>query len=251
MVPFAEWMPLKKRQKKNPFIWTFGDIFIFLRSLALRLHLPAHRPLLATGLLLKPLVFHGWHCVLAHLSLCDFGWGFACKQEGKWNWWTEIGAPVCVGRAPWSERRAPGVGGPHGYRVSLPANRWQPLGECWVSQNLEVPCSDGKAPGAVQLSTPFPAVFPHLCICCKTEWRLLWLVFALVTWKNKPFCSPVFLPFFSLCLLPAPPFLTWPGACRISLISINSDTSECWYRFFGTVVLKSWEILTKKTKSSF
>lgn len=164
-------------------------------------------------------------CCLAHLSLCDFGWGFACKQEGKWNRWTEIGAPVRVGRAPWAERRAPGEGGPHGYRVSLPANRCQPLQECWIFQNWEVPRSDGKAPGAVPLSTPFPAVFPHLCICCKTEWRLLWLVFALVTGKNKPFCFPVFLPLFSLCLLPAPPFLTWPGACSISLISINSDTS--------------------------
>lgn len=77
----------------------------------------------------------------------------------------------CVCRAgTWAEGCAPGGAcRGRGCRASLPANRWQPLGECWVVQNVAMPYSDGKASGTVQLSTPFPAVFSHLCICCKTE----------------------------------------------------------------------------------
>lgn len=136
---------------------------------------------------------------LAHLSLCDFGWGFACEQEGRWNWWTEVVLLCVQGRYLGRRMRSWGLGRGHGCRASLPANRWQPPGECWIVQNVAVPYSDGKASGTVQLSTPFPAVFSHLCICCKTEWRLLWLVFALVTGKNKPFCFPVLLsPLLSL-----------------------------------------------------
>lgn len=81
-----------------------------------------------------------------------------------------MGAPVRAGQVH-GQRDAllGGPGGGHGCRASLPANRWQPLGECWIVQNVAVPYSDGKASGTVQLSTPFPAVFSHLCICCKTE----------------------------------------------------------------------------------
>lgn len=77
------------------------------------------------------------------------------------------GAPVCAGQVP--GQKDGGLGRGHGCRASLPANRWQPPGECWIVQNVAVPYSDGKASGTVQLSTPFPAVFSHLCICCKTE----------------------------------------------------------------------------------
>lgn len=82
-----------------------------------------------------------------------------------------MGAPVCAGQV--HGQRDALLGGLAGdmavERASLQTGGSPSLGECWVVQNVAVPYSDGKASGTVQLSTPFPAVFSHLCICCKTE----------------------------------------------------------------------------------
>lgn len=98
--------------------------------------------------------------------------------------------------------------------------------------------------GAVWLSTPAPSVFPHLCICYKTEWRLLWPGIALVTGKNKPFCLPVLsLPSLSACSQPFLLLRMQHKAGRVCAYYLCH-----WWCFLmsmsvlcGTTVFKSWE----------
>lgn len=155
--------------------------------------------LLATGLLPQSLwVSWGWHrlpegCSLL-VSTCYLWWG---EQEGKWNWWTEIWCSPCVRTV----------------EQASPVDGWPPLGECWNFQNLEVPYFDGKSSGLFSWAHLSCPLFSHLSICCKTEWRLLWLVFTLVPLgRNKPRLSPL---------------LVWPGAWRERFTFSLHDIFKC------------------------
>lgn len=205
MVPLAEWMPPRKRQKKTRFVWRYFYLPVFP---GLGFYLPPTVHCWQLDFSISPWCLMvgtcPWRLFLAHLSLCDLRWGFACEQEGKWDWWTEISAPVCSvwcgHRGQWDVH----FGGL--WLQSLPAERGQPLGECWIFQNLEVPYFNGKSSGAVQLITPLPFhVFPFVFLLYNWVKAATTFVCSSYRWKKTLSVSQ---SSFSLFLpAPAPPSL--------------------------------------------
>lgn len=78
-----------------------------------------------------------------------------------WGSCGSVCAPWAAGRAFWGPvaagRASPQMGGR------------QPLGECWVFQDLEVPYFHGKSWGLFSRSHLSHPMFSHLCFCCTTE----------------------------------------------------------------------------------
>lgn len=72
-----------------------------------------------------------------------------------------VWAPWAAGRAFWGPVAA--------RRASLRTGGRQPLGGCWIFQDVEVPYFHGTSIGLFGRSHLSQPMFSHLCFCCTTE----------------------------------------------------------------------------------